>query len=292
VTTTAMRPSERRSHRRHTLVLAAIVIGASTLAIGPEAAASSRHADAHPSRAFQQASPPADVIPLTPLTGLTSLAATVTITVDGTVNGKPTKGDLTAQLTSNQQGSQIVATGSLLGDIVAQVGGSAVKLFRPKRVSVYQVPEGTYAVVSGLFDVCVKPQDSQATAALQQVSPTALMTTLTSSDVARGTFAGDETLDGTAVKHYVINGEAFMAAAKASTDPNVQLFAQAVTSATDADLYVSADGGYPVAYRGGFTGAFAPLSFEGDLTVDIKLTGINKDSQVVLPGSCDHPISQ
>ena len=37
-------------------------------------------------------------------------------------------------------------TGSLLGDVVARVGGSAVKLFRPKKVSIYSVPEGTYVV--------------------------------------------------------------------------------------------------------------------------------------------------
>ena len=45
------------------------------------------------------------------------------------------------------------------------------------------------------------------TDALQQLSPQNLMTMLTSSDVARGTFVADEDLDGTAVKHYRISGE-------------------------------------------------------------------------------------
>ena len=62
-------------------------------------------------------------------------------------------------------------------------------------------------------------------------------------------------------------------------------------SATDADLYVDAEGGYPVAYSGGFSGVFEPLKFEGDLTVDIELTGINGDPEVALPGACDRPIS-
>ncbi len=235
---------------------------------------------------------PSEPIPLTPLTGLTALDAAVTIEVDGTVNGKPTQGDLTAQLTTTDQGtSQIDVTGSLLGDVVAQVGGSAVKLFRPKKVSVYSVPEGTYVVLDALIDVCVRPTDPQATASLEQLSPQALMAILTGSDVARGTLVGEETLNGMPVRHYSINGEEFLAAAQGSSDPNVSLFAQSLRSATDADLYVATDGGYPVAYRGGFSGTFEPLKFEGDLTVQIDLTGVNGEAEISLPGSCDRAIS-
>ncbi len=281
----------RHRLRRPAALTVAVAALVPALLLGSVGAAASERAAGARSTSTSQHTQPADgVIPLAPLTDLTSLDATVTITVDGTVDGEPTTGDLTAQLTSGPAGSEIVATGSLLGDIVAQVGGSAVKLFRPKRASVYQVPEGTYAVVSGLFDLCVKPEDSAATAALEQLSPQALMTTLTSGDVARGSYVGDETLDGVPVKHYTIDGAAFLAAAQASTDPNVQRFAQDVTSASDADLFVSMEG-YPIAYRGSFTGAFAPLSFEGDLSVDIRLTGINGDADVVLPGACDNPIA-
>jgi hypothetical protein len=237
------------------------------------------------------AEPAAEPIPLTPLTGLTALEATVSIAVDGTVNDKPTQGDLSAQLTSTAEGaSRIDVTGSLLGDVVAQVGGSAVKLFRPKMVSVYAVPEGTYVVLDALFDVCIKPEDSQATEALEQLSPQALMDILTGSDVARGTFVGDETLNDMPVKHYVIDGVDFLAAARSSSDPNVNLFASSLDGAADADLYVSAEGGYPVAYRGGFSGRFEPLKFEGDLTVQIDLTSVNGDAEVALPGSCDRAI--
>lgn len=235
--------------------------------------------------------PAGDPIPLTPLSGITSLEATVNIGVDGSVDGEPTQGDLTAQLTSHAGASRIDVTGSLLGEVVAQVGGSAVNLFRPKKVSVYAVPEGTYVVLDALIDVCVKPGDSKATQALDQLSPQVLMDSLTGSDVARGTFVGDEDLDGMPVKHYVIDGDEFLAAASASSDPNVTLFAQSLQSATDADLYVSADDGYPVAYRGGFGGAFEPLKFEGDLTVQIDLTSINAGSEITLPGSCDRPIT-
>ena len=187
--------------------------------------------------------------------------------------------------------SQIDITGSLLGDVVAQVGGKAVSLFRPKHVSIYTVPDGTFAVVTGLFDVCARLEDSEATAALEQLSPQFLLSTLTSSDVARGTFVGDETLDGTPVKQYLIDGDSFIAAAQESSDPNVSLFAQSLLTATDADLYVAAEGGYPVAYRGGFGGTFDPLEFDGDLTVEVEVTGINGDPQVTLPKACDKPIS-
>jgi len=274
----------------HTRLLIAIA-GSLLLTTGSGALASGRPAGGHDlSGIAQQATPAGEPIPLAPLTDLTSIEATATITVDGVANGEPTTGELTADLVNGPDGTRIVASGSLLGDIVAQIGGSAVSLFRPKRVSVYQVPDGSYAVVSGLFDVCVQPADPQTVVALQELSPQSLLTTLTSSDVARGTLVGEETISGVPVKHYAIDGEAFLAAAQASADPNVQQFAEAITSASDADLYVSAEG-YPIAYRGSFEGVFAPLSFEGALTVDIALTGVDGDAPVELPGACDNPIS-
>ncbi len=288
-------PMRSRALHRHSplMIVAAILAATSILASGASSAASSRPASAEPAGVtLQQQAAPGEPIPLTPLTDLTSLEATVTIDVDGTVSGKPTQGDLTARLTSTAGGaSQIDVTGSLLGDVVAQVGGSAVKLFRPKQVSVYGVPEGTYVVLDALVDVCVKPEDSQATEALEQLSPQFLMDILTGSDVARGTFVGDEVHNDLPVKHYVIDGDEFLAAAQGSGDPNVRLFAQSLNSATDADLYVAAEGGYPVAYRGGFGGTFEPLKFEGDLTVSIDLTGVDRDTEVTLPASCDRPIS-
>ena len=284
-----------RVGRHASAFLMATAIGVTSVGIfGAVAAARTGPEVAAPRTAtFDQTAPAAQPIPLTPLTGVTSLDATVVIRADGIVDGKPTTGDLTARLSTNDQAmSQIDATGSLLGEIVAQVGGGAVKLLRPSQVSVYGVPAGTYAVVSGLFDLCVKAKDSAATAALDQLSPQGLMTILTSSDVAYGTYVGDEDLNGTPVKHYVISGDAFLAAAQASSDPTVSTFARSLTSATDADLYVAADTGYPVAYRGGFGGSFEPLKFDGSLTIEIDVTGMNANTPVVLPGACDHPISQ
>ena len=230
-------------------------------------------------------------IPIAPLADLSSLAASVQLDVDGTIDGKPTTGDIHAELTTTAEGtSKIEVTGSLIGDVVAQVGGSAVKLFRPNKVTVYSVPDGTYVVLDALIDVCVKPGDSEATAILDQLSPQGLMTILTSSDVARGTLAGQETLDGVAVDHWVIDGDAFLAAAQSSADPNVSRFAGVLTDAADADLYLSTDDGYPVAYRGAFSGPFEPLGFEGDLAVAIDLKGTDVDATVELPGSCDRAI--
>jgi hypothetical protein len=230
-------------------------------------------------------------IPITPLDGLTSLSASVVLDVDGMVDGEPTSGDLVAELTATDEGtSRIDVTGSLLGDVVAQVGGSAVKLFRPSRVTVYTVPEGTYVVLDALIDVCVKPSDNTATEALAQLSPASLMAVLTSSDVARGTLVGREELEGQQVDHWVIDGERFLDAARTSGEPNVSRFAGELTGARDADVYVSTESGLPVAYRGGFTGPFEPLRFEGDLGVSIDLTAVDEGLDVSLPGSCDHPI--
>jgi hypothetical protein len=301
-------PPTQDGRRAQALLVTAVIVGASIFALSAGVAATSRQVSAGTRPGHQQgaspgeaspgeASPgeasPANLIPLTPLSGLTSLNASVTLSVNGTMNGKQTQGDLTAQLTSNDQAmSQIDVTGSLLGDIVAQVGGTAVKLFRPSKVSVYAVPEGTYVVLSSLFDACVKPTDSTATEALSQLSPQSLMNILTSDGVARGTFVADEVLDGMPVKHYRMDGAAFLAAAQATGDPTVSGFAKSLRSASDGDLYLAADGGYPVAYRGSFSGAFDPLAFDGDLTVAIDLTGVNTNTPVTLPSACDNPISQ
>lgn len=288
-------PSPPNAIARHVpaLMVAAVIAASSILAFGAGAAALPKPAPAEPLGARLQAQTvPGDPIPLSPLTDLTSLDATVHLSADGTVDGEPTQGDLTVELSSNDQNmSQIDITGSLLGDVVAQVGGKAVSLFRPKSVSIYTMPEGTFAVVTGLLDVCVKLEDSGATEALEQLSPQFLLSTLTSSDVARGTFMGDETLDGMPVKRYTIDGDTFVDAAQGSSDPTVSDFAQSLVRAEDADLYVAADGGYPVAYRGSFGGTFEPLEFEGGLTVQIELTGINSNTPVILPAACDNPIS-
>jgi len=243
-------------------------------------------------RAGTPTPPRGDVIPLKPISGLTSLNATVKINVNGTINGKRTQGDLNAVLTTNDQGkSQISVTGSLLGPLAAQVGGSVVGLFTPSKVDIYKVPEGTYVVVNGLFPVCVKPADPKATAVLDEMSPKSLMSMLTSSDVARGKLVGNETRNGVPVKHYVINGEAFLAAAQKSSDPKLRAFGESLWSAEDADLYVDAKGGYPVAFHGSYGGAYEPLMFQGNFDVQIELTGVNTNTPVVLPASCNKPIS-
>jgi hypothetical protein len=172
------------------------------------------------------------------------------------------------------------------------VGGSLVGLFTPSKVDIYKVPEGTYVVINGLFPECVKPADPKATQALDDMSPKSLLSMLTSSDVARGKLVGEETRNGVAVKHYLIDGDALLAAAQKSSDPKLRQFGEALWSAEDADLYVDAKGGYPVAFSGSFSGAYEPLKFEGDFDVEIELTGVNTNTPVTLPASCNKPISR
>ena len=240
----------------------------------------------------QATPPPGDVIPLKPITDLTSLNATVKIDVNGLIDGKKAKGNLNGALTSNNQGkSRVSVTGSLLGQIAAQVGGSVVGLFTPSKVDLYKVPGGAYVVVNGMFPVCVKPDTGKATEALDEMSPSSLLNMLTDSDVARGEYVGEETLNGKAVKHYVIDGDAFLVAAQNSTNPQLKAFGDALWAAEDADLYVDAAGGYPVAFKGSYSGKFEPLKFEGDFSVDIELTDVNTNTRVDLPGACNKPIS-
>jgi hypothetical protein len=236
---------------------------------------------------------PGDVIPLKPITGLTSLNATVKIDVNGKINGKRAQGDLTALLTTNDQGkSQATVSGSLLGTVAAQVGGSVVGLFTPSKVDLYKVPGGAYVVVNGLVPICIKPTLPDATAALDDLSPQTMLGMLTGSDVARGKLVGQETRNGLPVQHYVIDGETFLTAAQNSSDKKLKTFAEALWSAKDADLYVDAAGGYPVAFNGSYSGTFEPLKFEGDFNVQIELTGVNTNTRVDLPASCNKPISK
>ncbi|MGW8251417.1 MAG: hypothetical protein ACWGO1_12300 [Anaerolineales bacterium] len=236
--------------------------------------------------------PPGEIIPLKPISGLTSLNATVEINVNGLIDGKRTQGDLNAVLTTNDQNeSKVTVTGSLLGEIAAQVGGSVVGLFTPSSVDIYKVPEGTYIVANSLFPVCIKPKTDKVPAELDDVSPQSLLGMLTSSDVARGVLVGEETLNGTAVKHYVLDGASFLAAAQKSRDPKLRAFAKALWSAEDADLYVDAKGGYPVAFSGSYSGEYEPLKFEGDFDVQVQLTGVNINTPVKLPAACNRPIT-
>ena len=233
-----------------------------------------------------------DVIPLKSISGLTSLSATVKINANGLINGQRTQGDLTAELASSSQGSKITVTGPLLGDITAQVGGSLVGLFTPASVEIYKVPQGNYIVVNSLIPVCIKPSSPKATEAFDQLSPQNLLGMFTNSEVARGKLADKVTVNGVPVNHYVINGDAFLTAAQKSQDEKLKAFGDALWDTKDADLYVDAKGGYPLAYNGSFSGSYDPLKFEGDFGVQIELTGINQDTQVKLPASCNKPIVQ
>ena len=232
-----------------------------------------------------------DVIPLESVSDLTSLNATVKISVNGLIDGERAQGDLTGLLAIDEQGqSQITVSGSLLGDLATKVGGSLVGLFTPSKVDLYKVPEGAYVVVGGFIPMCIKPEALNATDTLDEMSPLSMLSMLTSSEVARGKLVGEETLNGKAVSHYVIDGDAFLTAAQNSTDPQLQAFGEALWSAEDADVYLD-ENGYPVAFSGSYSGEFAPLQFEGNFSVEIALTGINTNPIVKLPSSCNKPIS-
>jgi hypothetical protein len=230
------------------------------------------------------------VIPVRPIDGLMSLTATVTLEANGLIDGERVQGGLTADLTTSDRGSRITVTGPLLGPIAAQVGGSIVGLFTPSSVDIYKVPQGTYIVANGLLPLCVKPEAAQAGAPLEELSPQHLLGMLTNSEVARGRLVGQEMRNGKAVQHYVVDGEAFLEAARASSDPKLKSFAEALWSAEDADLYLDAARGYPIAFRGTYSGVYAPLEFEGDFDVRIELTGINASTPVILPEACANPI--
>jgi hypothetical protein len=237
--------------------------------------------------------PPAgDVIPLKSISGLISLNAAVKINANGLINGKRTQGDLTAELTTSNQGSKITVTGPLLGDITAQVGGSLVGLFTPSSVEIYKVPQGNYIVVNSLIPVCIKPSSPKATEGFDQLSPQNLLGMFTNPEVARGKLTDKMTVNGVPVNHYVINGDAFLSAAQKSQDEKLKKFGEALWDAKDADLYVDAKGGYPLAFSGSYSGSYDPLKFEGDFDVQIELTGINQETSVKLPASCNKPIIQ
>ena len=236
--------------------------------------------------------PVGETIPLKSLSDLNSIDATVNLTANGLLSGERVNGNLTATVSTNgNDKSKIVVTGPLLGDIIAQVGGSAVSLFAPSAVEIYKVPQGTYVVIDALFDVCVKPKAANATADVEQLSPKSLMDMFTGKDVARGTLAGTEKINGENYKHYIIDGPTFLNAAQKSQDKTLRTFGDSLWSAKDADLYVSS-AGYPAAFSGGYSGQFDPLKFEGDFDVQIEVTGINKNTIIKLPASCNNPISQ
>jgi hypothetical protein len=194
-------------------------------------------------------------------------------------------------LGDERQQYRIDITGDLLAPIVAQVGGKLARFFRPKQVSVYVVEMGDYLVVSGLTEMCIKSEDTTATDALSQLSPRNLMAILTDSDVANGVLVGAESLDGRPVDHYLIDGQSFLAAAQASSHPTVQTFGRALRDASDADLYIDTESGYPVRYQGAFSGNH-PIGLDGDFSVHLDLTKLGTDRTVILPKACTKPIAR
>jgi hypothetical protein len=232
-----------------------------------------------------------DLIPLQPIAGLDSLSATVAVTVDGLINGERAQGNLHGLLTMNGPRSKVTVSGSLLGTIAAQVGGALVSLFTPTTVDLYQMPDGTYVVVNGLMPLCVKPNAPKALAVLEDLNPARLLTMLTTSEVMRGTLVKEGTLNGRAVQQYRIDGPTFLATARQSHDPQLRAFAAGLWSADDADLFVDAAGGYPLAFQGVYTGAFDPLKLQGRFEIQIALTAVNNNLPVALPPQCDQPIT-
>ena len=284
----AQQPALRRQGGHSWRALAIAVVVASLMTSGASAVGQSQTPGGEDPPGGSTSVP----IPLTSLGELTSLEATVTLSATGSLEGEEMAGDLTVQFVGDeQQQYRIDITGDLLGPIATQVGGRLVKLFRPKQVSVYVVEEGNYVVVSGLTDMCIRTEDTATTEALSQLSPRALMTILTDSDVASGSLVGADSLDGVAVDHYIIDGPTFLAAAQASSDPTVQAFGQALRGAGDADIYIDTDTGYPVRYEGAFSGAYEPVGLDGDFSVRIDLTSVGTDSIVSLPKACATPIS-
>ena len=288
----AQQAAPRSEGRRHRSFLAPLLAAACLLMTASGVGAQSASPDDGSAESLPAAASSTVAIPLTSLGDLSSLEATVTLSAAGSLEGEEMAGDLTVQLVADeQQQYRIDITGDLLGPIAAQVGGRLVKLFRPKQVSVYVVEEGNYIVVSGLTDLCVKTEDTATTEALSQLSPRSLLAILTDSDVANGSLVGAEELDGVAVDHYIIDGDTFLAAAQASSDPTVGAFGQSLRGASDSDIYIDTETGYPVRYEGAFSGEYEPVGLDGDFSVRIDLTRIGTDGTVALPNACATPIS-
>lgn len=229
-------------------------------------------------------------IPLTGIEQLDSFEAIVALAVNGLAGDQRTQGNLNGAMTVNGKSSKVTVSGSLLGEIAAQIGGALIGLFTPASVDLYKVPGSAYIVISGMFSMCIKPNAPRAIAILDEMSPESLLMLLTSSDVARGQLVGEITLHGRRVKHYVIDGDAFIQAARRSADPQLRAFGEGLWSADDADLYVDAVGEFPVAFHGAYRGAFDPLRFKGEFEVQIELTGVNTSKPIVLPAQCDDPV--
>jgi hypothetical protein len=245
---------------------------------------------------FSQTKTPAplgDPIPMKPLTDLTAFESSVRLDVNGLIDGERTKGDLTAKVVvADKNKSRVTVSGSLLGPIVARVGGSLVSLVTPSSVDLFKMPDGAYITIGGFIPICVKPSALNATETLDDLSPQNLLALLTAPEVARGKFVSEGQINGVKAKRYVIDGDAFLATAQASENEKLRAFAENLWTADDIYVWVDSATGYPSALKGSFTGAFEPLGFEGDIAIDIALTNPNAKTQIKLPNSCNRPIVQ
>lgn len=230
-------------------------------------------------------------IPLQPIPDMQSLEAALALRVNGLIGERRSAGALDGRLLVDGPRSKITVSGDLLGEIAAQVGGAVVGLFTPQSVDFYKMPDGPYVAVNGLMPICVRPRSPQAQALVAELSPESLLGMLAAPEVARGRYLGEETVHGRRLRHYLVDGPAFLAAARASSDPRLRAFGEGLWAAADADLYVDAAGGYPVALNGRYRGSFAPLRFTGDFSLDVALTAMGQGTAVTLPPACDQPIN-
>src|SRR5512139_2126795 len=103
-----------RTMKKSTLAIGILLAAVVLLALGIAAPALSKSSMFILLAPTSTSTPAAgDAIPLKSIAGLNSLNATVKISANGLINNKRTQGDLTAELTTSDQGSRITVTGPL-----------------------------------------------------------------------------------------------------------------------------------------------------------------------------------
>jgi hypothetical protein len=222
---------------------------------------------------------------------LQTALTTVSLRLDGkSADGKWLAGDLKVTRLSADQLKQTstVMTGTLTSRTLVYMTKQTGD-FELRQMGIYRLSTGAYYMVeyvrsSGMG--CMPLQHESEDPFLYHSTPpdTLLLTTQKN---LYGTWLGDETLNGIAVRHYAIDAEASNAAALRNEEWDTRELAR-VLKLTGGDLYLAAQGDYLVRFSAGYAGKLEQYGFDGKARLEFDLTRPQPGASVnvILPLSC------
>jgi hypothetical protein len=195
-------------------------------------------------------------------------------------DGNAVDGDLNLELIANEKLGEYAFT--MQGGLVPLVGGG--DLDGVSKVGVYQVDDTTYMLTEGDTDNTCTRRPSEPDE-FEGMTPESMLSTLTDDEKLYGTLAGEETVNGIQVRHYVVDAQKSIDEASAGS---------MIETLSKADIYLAAEGGYVVRFTAQYDGEMDlwDSGLDGNLKTQFDLVELNSGTRVVLPEQCLNAVEE